>query len=305
MWTIRAGEGTGVKRRSLPCEKGMASSMAAKDPAVKPYLKWAGGKRQLLPAIERHVPSSFTTYYEPFVGAGAVLFSLQPRRAVINDYNGQLMETYTAVRDHTEELIDLLRAHQAQNSSDYYYRVRAMDRDVRAFAALPAVERAARLIYLNKTCFNGLYRVNADGLFNVPYGQYEEPTICDEEGLRAVGRYLRSSRVRICSGDFADAVRYVSRSAFVYFDPPYHSEDNTNFTGYQAGGFGEAEQIRLRDVYARLSRRGVRCLLSNADTPFIRELYREYTIETVLATRAINANAGGRGRVAEVLIKNW
>lgn len=288
------------------CGMGKAEDdMAITDPAVKPYLKWAGGKRQLLPAIQRHIPSSFTTYYEPFAGAGAVLFALQPRRAVINDSNGQLIETYTVVRDQLEDLLALLRIHQEQDGQAYYYRLRALDRDAAAFSALSPAQRAARLIYLNKTCFNGLYRVNAGGLFNVPYGRYKAPAICDEPTLRAVSRYLQSGRITIKSGDFADAVKNARSTAFVYFDPPYHSADSTNFTGYQAGGFNESEQTRLRDVYARLSRRGVRCLLSNADTPFIRELYQAYTIETVLASRAINANADGRGRVSEVLIKNW
>ena len=275
------------------------------DPLVRPYLKWAGGKRQLMPEIQRTIPRRYTTYYEPFVGAGALLFAIQPRRAVINDHNEQLIVTYMAIRDDVEALIALLKTHKENTSQEYFYEIRSLDRDAEAFAALSPVEKAARLIYLNKTCFNGLYRVNLQGLFNVPYGRYKNPAIFDEESLRAVSRYLNGNDVDILPGDFAAAVEGADGESFVYFDPPYHSKDNTNFTGYQAGGFGESEQIRLRDVYAELSGRGAKCLLSNADTPFIRELYRGFTIKTVMASRAINANANGRGPVSEVLIKNW
>ena len=159
------------------------------DPLVRPYLKWAGGKRQLLPEIQRHMPRRYTTYYEPFVGAGALLFATQPRRAVINDHNDQLIVTYTAIRDDVESLIALLKAHKENTSQEYFYEIRSLDRDAEAFAALSPVEKAARLIYLNKTCFNGLYRVNLQGLFNVPYGRYKNPAIFDEESLRAVSRY--------------------------------------------------------------------------------------------------------------------
>ncbi|MDR1093237.1 MAG: DNA adenine methylase [Clostridiales bacterium] len=289
----------------------MGSVKMRKDPLVKPYLKWAGGKRQLLPEIKRHLPENFRNlrYYEPFVGAGALFLECQPRRAVINDNNEQLVLTYRMIRDNIDELVIALNGHKDNNSEEYYYRVREQDRDIQFFAALSAVQKAARLIYLNKTCYNGLYRVNSQGLFNVPYGRYINPAICDGPVLRAIHRYLNGGNieVEILSGDFEAAVETAGRGSFIYFDPPYHSPDNTNFTGYQAGGFGENEQKRLRDVFAARTDAGAKCLLSNADTPFIREIYNDsrFKIIAVKAKRAINSDSAGRGEVDEILIKNW
>lgn len=279
--------------------------MAQNSPLVKPYLKWAGGKRQLLPEIKQYIPKRINTYYEPFVGAAAVLFSLQPAKAVINDNNEQLILTYKAIRDNVDELIKLLEEHTKRNCEEYYYHIRGLDRNQEVFAFMTDVQKAARLIYLNKTCYNGLYRVNAQGLFNVPYGRHKNPAICEEPVMRAVSKYLNSAEISILCGDYHDAVPQVDAESFVYFDPPYHSPDNTNFTGYSAGGFGEAEQIKLRDVFAELTARGTKCLLSNSDTHFIRSLYEDYKIEAVTASRAINSDAAGRGKVNEVLIRNW
>lgn len=281
--------------------------MSEKIAAVKPYLKWAGGKRQLLPEIRNYIPASFDRYIEPFVGAGAVLFDLQPKNAVINDANFQLVMTYEVIRDDVDALIDILKEHVAKNTKEYYYTVREMDRDPVIFSRLTKAEKAARLIYLNKTCFNGLYRVNSQGLFNVPYGKYKNPGICEEETLRGIHDYFNRAEVLILNGDFADAASMATEKSFVYFDPPYHSADNSNFTGYQANGFSEAEQIRLRDVMKDLTERGVKCLLSNSDTEFIREIYQDkaFHVETVTATRTINSNTAGRGKVNEVLVRNW
>ena len=277
---------------------------------VKPYLKWAGGKRQLLPEIKKHLPQKFSDYkyYEPFVGAGAVFFEKQPKKAVINDYNTQLILTYTVIKNSVNELLEALRVHSQKNDEDYFYEIRARDRDTEAFSAISDIEKAARLIYLNKTCYNGLYRVNAQGLFNAPYGRYINPAICDEPVLRAIHKYLsENEEVEILNGDFADAVQTADDKAFVYFDPPYHSSDNTNFTGYQADKFGDEEQTRLRNTFVELTEKGAKCLLSNSDTSFIRELYADdrLSIVTVTAKRAINSNGAGRGNVNEVLIKNW
>ncbi|MDR3341747.1 MAG: DNA adenine methylase [Treponema sp.] len=283
--------------------------MAKKQSPIKPYLKWAGGKRQLLPEIRKYLPPNIhtLTYYEPFVGAGAVFFDVQPSKAVINDCNTELIMTYHVIRDYIEELITALQAHQKKNTKAYYYEVRAQDRDSVGYSGLGEVEKAARLIFINKTCYNGLYRVNAQGLFNVPYGKYPNPAICEEPVLRAVHQYLSSNAITMTNGDFEDAVKVVKSKAFVYFDPPYHSPDKTNFTGYHAGGFDETEQVRLRDTVMRLTKRSTLCLLSNSDTPFIRNLYQDrcFEIIPVVAKRAINSNADGRGRVNEVLIKNW
>jgi len=272
----------------------------------RPFLKWAGGKRQLLPVLRAHLPASWQTlrYYEPFLGAGALLFSLSPRRAVVNDANQQLIQTYQALKQSCEEVIALLEEHREYHCQEYYYQIREMDRDS-GFETLPAAVKAARLIYLNKTCFNGLHRVNNQGWFNVPYGRYVNPAICEADVLRSVGDYLRRNNITLRSGDFAAAVRGARRDSFVYFDPPYHSPDNANFTSYQANTFGETEQRRLRDTFAALTRRGVPCLLSNSDTAFIRHLYDGYHIDTIQARRAINSDATQRGAVNEVLIWNW
>ncbi|GHV90716.1 site-specific DNA-methyltransferase (adenine-specific) [Spirochaetia bacterium] len=283
--------------------------MPKKNPLLKPYLKWAGGKRQLLPEIRKYFPKTINnlTYYEPFVGAGAVLFDLQPKKAVINDFNAELILTYRVVKDHIEELIQELKKHKDHNNEIYYYEIRSRDRDKIGFNHLNEIERASRLIFLNKTCYNGLYRVNSQGLFNVPYGKYKNPAICEEPVLRAVHLYLNSNKITILNGDFEVTAKKTNDKSFVYFDPPYHSQDKTNFTGYQADGFNDDEQIRLRDTFLYLTKKNVPCLLSNSDTPFIRELYKDkcFDIITVLAKRAINSAADGRGNVNEVLVKNW
>jgi DNA adenine methylase len=270
-------------------------------------LKWAGGKRQLLPAIQECLPADIDsyTYYEPFVGAGAVFFALRPKKAVINDVNTQLIMTYTVIKEHVEALIALLSDYQRKHTRDYFYQTRNLDREPRTFERMSDTEKAARLIFLNKTCFNGLYRVNSQGLFNVPYGSYKNPAVCEASLLRSVSAYLNANAVSITNSDFEPAVAGADERSFLYFDPPYHSPDNTNFTGYHAAGFGEAEQERLRSVFVSMTKLGAKCLLSNSDTDFIRKLYKGYEILPVRAKRAINSNARGRGCVNEVLIKNW
>lgn len=283
--------------------------MARKNPLIKPYLKWAGGKRQLLPEIRKYLPSRINnyTYIEPFVGAGAVFFDLQPRRAIINDSNSQLILTYNVIKNHVEELIEVLEVHKEKNSEEYYYEIRSLDRNFKEFNNMTDIEKAARLIFLNKTCYNGLYRVNSQGLFNVPYGRYKNPAICEAPVLRAVSTFLSNNEIVIMNDDFTAAVQNADSCTFIYFDPPYHSPNNTNFTGYQADGFDENEQLRLRDAFVNLTNQGVKCLLSNSDTDFIRDIYADnrFEIIKILARRAINADAAGRGNVNEVLIKNW
>ena len=279
------------------------------NPLIKPYLKWAGGKRQLLSEIKEHLPKNIKncTYYEPFLGAGAVFFDLQPKKAIINDFNEQLIITYNVIKENVEELIELLKAYKKRNDEEYYYEIRNMDRDESKFNRLTNIEKAARLIFLNKTCFNGLYRVNSQGLFNVPYGKYKNPSICEDIILHQINIYLNSNQIKILNKDFEYAVSTASKNSFIYFDPPYHSPDKTNFTGYQADGFGEDEQERLRNVILKMTNKGVKCLLSNSDTEYIRELYNFdcFEIISVQAKRAINSDSTGRGNVNEVLIKNW
>jgi DNA adenine methylase len=284
-------------------------NMQKKNQYIKPYLKWAGGKRQILKDITSYLPQDIHhyTYIEPFLGGGAVFFELQPKHAIINDYNSQLILTYKVIRDNVEELIRILEIHKECNSEDYYYKIRALDRNINDFNSLSDAEKAARLIYLNKTCYNGLYRVNSQGLFNVPYGRYKNPAICEAQVLRAISNYLANNDIIIMNDDFTAALANADCNSFIYFDPPYHSPDNTNFTGYQADGFDEREQLRLRNTFVELTDRGIKCLLSNSDTEFIREIYSDdrFDIIHILARRAINADASGRGAVNEVLIKNW
>lgn len=273
---------------------------------AQPFLKWAGGKRQLLPAIKKYLPQKFTQYYEPFVGAGAVLFSLQPQKSVINDTNSELIDCYRVIKDHPEELLELCQKHKEKNSKEYFYLLREQDRKD-DFKQKSPLERAARIIYLNKTCFNGLFRVNRSGQFNVPYGNYSNPVIADPAVIRSVSAYLNQKNVRIMEGDFAKAVSTARKGAFIYLDPPYHPiSDTSSFTSYSMNRFGEAEQIRLKQLCDKLSERGCQVLISNSSAPAIAKLYSDpnYEIVEVKASRAINAVGSKRGRISEVLIHN-
>ncbi|WP_017658855.1 DNA adenine methylase [Baaleninema simplex] len=278
------------------------------NPLAQPFLKWAGGKRQLIPIIKKYIPRKYTQYYEPFVGAGAVLFSLQPAKKsiVINDTNSELINCYKTIRDNPEDLLNLCKQHESNNSKEYYYRLRGRDRQP-GFEKLSSVERAARIIYLNKTCFNGLFRVNSQGQFNVPYGDYANPVVADPAVIKAVSTFLNQRSVTIDRGDFEDSVSKAKKGAFVYFDPPYHPiSDTSSFTGYSINGFGEIEQKRLKSVCDELSDRGCHVLVSNSNAPFIRELYGDsrYEIVEVRASRSINSVGSKRGKIGELLIYN-
>jgi DNA adenine methylase len=254
----------------------------------------------LLPEILPRLPRTINTYYEPFLGGGAVFFALASegrfrrfKRAALNDVNDDLMCAYLALRDYPDELIRALSKHVYDKK--HYYAVREM-RPLTLFGG------AARFIYLNRTCFNGLYRVNSKGEFNVPFGRYKNPTICDEKTLRAASGALKD-RVVLAWFDFESAVASAKRGDSVYFDPPYVPLSKTaNFTSYSKNGFGEAEHVRLRDCFARLDKRGVHVLLSNSDTPFVRKLYKGFKIEQVEAPRRVNSKASKRGNVGELLI---
>lgn len=275
------------------------------NPLARPFLKWAGGKRQLLPALLAHRPKEMGTYYEPFLGGGAVLLALQPAHAIVNDTNGELVNCYEVVRDNVEDLIAVLNDHKARNSENYYYEIRNWDRDSSYFER-PSVERAARIIYLNKTCYNGLFRVNAQGQFNVPYGRYTSPSIANDSALRAVSHYLSTNDVRFRNVDFARATHDAQTDDFIYFDPPYDPVSSTaSFTEYDVNGFGKDEQRRLKDHINELTLRGCKVMLSNAFTPFIVDLYQAYECLKVEATRAINSNGKGRGKVNELLVMNY
>lgn len=262
----------------------------------RPFLKWVGGKRQLLPALLAHAPTSFGRYFEAFVGGGALFFQLRPRSAVLADANERLIRTYRGVRDDVDGVIDLLKRYPYE--SRFFYRMRDVDIDRRS-----DVEVAAWMIYLNRACFNGLYRVNKANRFNVSFGRYTNPTICDPENLRACSAALRD--VELVVGDFSTATGGARRGDFAYFDPPYVPLSATScFTSYAADGFDADDQRRLRTTAARLKKKGVRVLLSNSSAPFVRELYAGgfETIE-VLASRAVNCRADRRGAVRELLVK--
>lgn len=276
--------------------------MAVKTKA-QPFLKWAGGKRQLLPEIRKRIPARFHTYFEPFVGAGAVFFDIQPKKAVINDINFELINTYRVIQNNVEKLIAELEKYK--NEKEFYYKIRNLDR-TQEFEKLSNVERAARLIYLNKTCFNGLFRVNRRGQFNVPFGKYKHPNIVNADVLRAVHEYLITNEISILNVDFEQAVEQAEAGDFIYFDPPYDPLSETaNFTDYSLHGFTRDDQIRLRDLFVKLDKRGCYVLLSNSATPFIKELYADFHVEIVEANRTINSDAAKRGKIAEVLVRNY
>ena len=223
---------------------------------VAPVVKWVGGKRQLLPEIKKYSPQKFNTYFEPFVGGGAVLFELQPKQAVINDINKELINLYSVIQNNVEELIDKLSdANVYSNTSECYYRIRELDREPKEYNKLTGIDRAARILYLNKTCYNGLYRVNSMGEFNSPFGSYKNPNIVNEITLRAVHKYFNESNIKFLNGDFEKTVKNAKKDDFVYFDPPYAPISKTsNFTGYNESGFGENEQIRLKELCDTLNK---------------------------------------------------
>ncbi len=280
----------------------MIESASASQPvSARPVLKWAGGKGRLLAELIARIPNQFNTYHEPFIGGGALFFALAGQgrigRANLSDANGSLIDVYVALQTDVESVIAALREHIYER--EHYYRVRAQRPE-----ELTLPERAARIIFLNKTCYNGLYRENRRGEFNVPFGRYKNPTICDEPNLRAAARALQG--VNISRRPFFTTLHYAKAGDFVYFDPPYHPLSATaNFTSYDRAGFGPDDQRRLRDVFAALRDKGVMAMLSNSDTPFIRELYAGFQIDQVLAARAVNSKANGRGKVAEVIVRNY
>lgn len=265
----------------------------------RPFLKWVGGKGQLLLKYLPYQPQNFETYYEPFLGGGAMFFYLQPSRAVLTDINPELINVYCCVRDQVELLIKHLAKHQQQHCRDYYYQ---MYDQMRSQLSITDVERAARFIYVNKTCFNGLYRENSKGEFNVPIGRHKkQPLICNADLLRSCSVALRSPVIKV--QPFDAVLETANCNDFVYFDPPYHPLTPTsNFTTYSRSGFGEAEQIKLKDVVVALVARGVQVAISNSDCPFIRELYGDFRIYSVPAKRSINSKIDRRGAVNEVLI---
>lgn len=270
---------------------------------AQPFLKWAGGKRQLLPEIKKYLPKKYNTYYEPFVGAGALFFDQQPKKAIINDVNTELINCYEVIKKLSIDLIVELQKHK--NTEKYFYNIRELDR-TKEFKKLSCVERAARIIYLNKTCYNGLFRVNRQGQFNSPFGKYKNPNIVNSETIKAINLLLNRNSVEILNTDFAKAVETAKRNDFIYFDPPYDPiSDTASFTGYSSNAFGKNEQERLRDLFDKLTRKGCKVMLSNSATDFIAELYKDYNIITIQANRNINSVGTDRKKINEFLILNY
>lgn len=274
---------------------------------LRPFVKWAGGKTQLLETIRDLMPVKFATYYEPFLGGGALFLNVAPNKAVVADFNSELVSAFLSFKNAkdfalmTEELI----RHEKNHSEKYYYAVRDMDRGADYDSLLEPL-KAARLIYLNKACFNGLYRVNSKGYFNVPSGKKDKVHLYQKELFAELFSYLSSPNITILNQDFEKVVATAKKGDFVYFDPPYDTfAEKNNFTTYTKDSFGKEEQRRLAKVYKELAAKGVYVMLSNHNTKFIQELYKNFNIKVVTARRNINSKGTGRGVVEEVIIRNY
>lgn len=272
---------------------------------ISPVVKWAGGKTQLLGQLSALLPTEeITTYCEPFLGGGAMLFSIQPRVAYVNDINAGLMNVYNVIKYFPEALIAELSGYE--NTSEFFYKIRGLDRDAERFAALSLVKQAARFIFLNKTCFNGLYRENKQGEFNVSYGKYKNTDFINADGICAVSQYFNVANIYFTSMDFAEVIKTLPADTFVYLDPPYDPVSATaNFTGYTRYGFTRDDHVRLRQCCDEMTERGIKFMQTNSNTDFIRQLYLNYNITEVSARRAINCNGDGRGAVTELVIRNY
>ncbi|MFX1297814.1 MAG: DNA adenine methylase [Promethearchaeota archaeon] len=267
-----------------------------------PFLKWAGGKRQLINQFDQFFPTKFNKYIEPFVGGGAIFFYLLPNIAILIDNNEELINCYEVIQNNILELIESLKKHK--NEKNYFYKIRNLDRNPAEFNKLSDVERASRIIYLNRVCYNGLYRVNSKGQFNVPFGLYKNPKICDRKNLLAVNKVLKN--VKIFKSSFEKCLKFAEKGDFIYFDPPYQPiSDTANFTSYTEDNFGKDSQIKLFEIFKKCDERRCKLMLSNSYNKFILDLYKDFNIETVLAKRAINTDATKRGNIKEVLILNY
>jgi DNA adenine methylase len=282
---------------------------------LKPVLKWAGGKRQIINQLIEAMPKKFNKYYEPFIGAGALFFEIKPNISYINDINFEISNLYIVLSNKlkTSKLIELLNEYEnkhnnletLESKSEFYYQVRALDR-LDSFKKLKDYEVLARTIYLNKACFNGIFRLNSAGYFNVPFGKKDKINLYDSENLESINNFLTNSNTKVLNGDFETALKDVSKGDFVYFDPPYDViKDKSSFTAYSKDGFGKADQERLAKLFIELDKKGAYLMLSNHNTQLIRELYSRFNIKVINAKRMINSKGSGRGNVEEVLITNY
>lgn len=276
--------------------------------SYQPFIKWVGGKRSLLPQIVPHIPKSFNSYHEPFLGGGAVFFQLvsqgklQDKKAYLYDLNSELINTYKIVRDAPLDLIKKLREFESNHSKEFYYNIRNLDRKI-DFLNLEPIYRAARFIYLNKTCYNGLYRVNRNNQNNVPIGRYKDPKICDSDSILSASKALYG--LDLINSSYKEVLNYAKSGDFVYFDPPYFPiSKSSNFTAYSKDSFDKNSQIELFETFCSLAQKGVKVLQSNSYSDFIVELYKDFEIIEIFANRSINSKATKRGKISEVLIRS-
>ena len=273
-----------------------------------PFVKWAGGKRQLIPQLKDYFPKKFNKYIEPFVGGGAVFFYLyregflKNRKSVLIDINEELINCYNVIKNDVIDLIESLRNHK--NEKNYFYKIRDLDRNFETYNKMTATEKASRIIYLNKCCYNGLYRVNSKGQFNVPFGKYKNPLFCDEENLIEVNKALEN--VEILHNSFENSIKYAEVNDFIYLDPPYFPVSKTaNFTSYTKENFNVDSQEDLCQVFKNLDEQGCKLMLSNSSNVYTNELYKDYKIATLQAKRAINCDPSKRGKISEILVMNY
>lgn len=274
--------------------------------SLHPILKWAGGKRQLLNEICPRMPKEYKQYYEPFLGGGALLFHCKPKKATINDYNLELVNMYKVIKEQPQELVDLLKKHVEKHSIEHFYEVRKQDRIKEFYENLSNIKKAARTIYLNKTCYNGLFRISRKGFFNTPIGRYVNPQIVNEKVIYAISFYLNNNEIKLFNVDYKRILSITSKNDFVYLDPPYYPISKTSsFTEYTTLGFNNDEHIVLKNECDKLNERGVKFLLSNSNCDFINDLYKDYIVDVVSVNRFINSNAKKRINATELLIKNY
>lgn len=275
---------------------------------ARPFLKWVGGKGRVIPQLEKFFPETYNNFYEPFVGGGAVFFDLNIKKATINDINANLIGLYINIRDNLEPLIGLLTDLQSQYhdldetaQKDLFYQLRDEYNSIKDTTSL---RKSSLLVFLNKTCFNGMYRENQSGEYNVPFGKHRKPTICDDTNLRYVSKTLQNTS--ILSGSYINAVKDAKNGDFIYLDPPYYPLNSTSsFTSYSEGDFVEQDQVNLKELVDDLTKRGCKVMVSNSYVPFIRNLYKDYRQEVIHVGRAINAVGSGRGKIKEIVILNY
>lgn len=270
---------------------------------VPTFVKWAGGKKQLLEQFNKFFPEKIERFFDIFVGGGAVAFYIiqkyKPKEVFISDTNKELIDTYEVIRDNLKELIKVLKKHKKNHNKDYFYKIRELNSE-----KLSKIERAGRFIYLNKSCFNGLYRVNSTGGFNVPLGSSERPAILPEEDLRLISQLLKNVTIKNMS--FEHILDYAKKGDFIYLDPPYYPLKKESFTTYTKGNFLQKEQEQLKEIFSKLDKRGCKIMLSNSDTDFIKDLYKEYApFKFVKASRMINCIGEKRGKISEIVVLNY